>query len=449
MYLIQTIGTCWIKKFQMQRVKIVIATIFQNGGDATRAIEIAKIIKEYEPENYDAEIIFISRGSKFENVAERLDFKIFKTTPKMKGLKFQDDFKTKFGDLIGDKNLAIEILKGEIDAYKKLQPDILLCGFWPIGSIARKIAIPDVKTIAFLPLPLTENFVDYVDSFSDEIFLARLPVMIQKIIIKSLPKKIKLNNRALKHKSIQFAAKKLGYKEKISNIFDMLKSHKYLVNDFPVFYDTEAFSEDVIFTGPLYSIIGKGKIDDERILEIIDSKNNRKKIFCTLGSSGNKSDLLEIIRFFNEVEGQNWSGIILSPEAICPIDEALNLLNNKNVYITDKFVPAKEINKKVDLVICHGGQGTLQTAITSGTPLVGVATQPEQKINLEHLEKFGMAIRLPKWKWKSKYIRNAVIKIISNEKYHKKALELKRISEQLNTKEIIAKQIWTEIKNYS
>jgi len=226
----------------------------------------------------------------------------------------------------------------------------------------------------------------------------------------------------------------------------MLKSDTYLINDFPVFYDTKAFSKNVIFTGPLYSKIGKEEIEDKRILDILDSQNKRLKIFCTLGSSGDKSDLLEIIKIFNKGEGQNWSGIILSPEAICPINEARNLLNNDNIYITDKFVPAKEINKKVDLVICHGGQGTLQTAITSGTPLVGIATQPEQKINLEHLEVFGMAIRLQKWKWNSENISNAVIKIISNERYHKKALKLKRISEQLNTKEIIANHIWSEIE---
>jgi len=430
----------------MKKIRIVIATIFQNGGDATRAIEIAKIIKEYEPENYQTEIIFISRGSKFEKVAEQLGFKIFKTTPEMRGIKFQDDFKTKFGDLIGDKNLAVEILQGEINAYKKLQPDILLYGFWPVGSIAQKIAIPDVKTIAFLPLPLTETFIDYIDSFSDEILLARLPQIIQKIIIKALPKRIKLNNPALRHKSIQYAAKKLGYKGPVNNIFEMLKSDKYLINDFPVFYDTKAFAKNIIFTGPLYAKIGEGQINDKKILDILSPENKRLKVFCTLGSSGNKSDLLEIIKVFNKGKGKDWSGIILSPEAICPIDEARNILNNNNVYITDKFVPAKEINKKVDLVICHGGQGTLQTAITSGTPLVGVATQPEQKINLEHLEKFGMAIRIPKWKWKSKNIRNAVVKIISNEKFHKKALELKEISEQLNTKEIIANEIWTEIK---
>jgi len=40
-------------------MKIVISTIFQNGGDATRAIEIAKIIKMYQP-NIIHTIVYIS-----------------------------------------------------------------------------------------------------------------------------------------------------------------------------------------------------------------------------------------------------------------------------------------------------------------------------------------------------------------------------------------------------
>jgi UDP:flavonoid glycosyltransferase YjiC (YdhE family) len=429
----------------MKKIRIVIATIFQNGGDATRAIEIAKIIKAYEPKTYETEIIFISRGSKFEEEAIRSGFKIHKATPQMKGIKFQDDFKTKFGDIIGDKNLAKEILQGEIDAYRELKPDLLLYGFWPIGSIARRIAIPDTKCIAFLPIPLTEVFINYVKIFPDEIFLSRLPKGFQKFLINILPKKAKLNNPALRHPSIQHAARELGYTGKINNIFEMLRSDKYLINDFPIFYDTDAFGEHVIFTGPVYSKIGMGTIEDENILGILSPDNKKIKFFCTLGSSGDKSDLLEIIQVFNEGAGLDWSGIILSPKAICPIDEARSLLKNNNIYITDTFVPAKEINAEVDIVICHGGQGTLQTAITSGTPLVGIATQPEQKMNLEHLQDFGMAIRMSRWEWKSKNIRENIKKIISDETYHTKARELKKISESINTQEIIANAIWDEI----
>jgi hypothetical protein len=68
----------------MKKIKIVISTIFQNGGDATRALEIAKIIKKYQPIGYDTDIILISRGSRFEKQAIDLGFKIHHATPAMK-----------------------------------------------------------------------------------------------------------------------------------------------------------------------------------------------------------------------------------------------------------------------------------------------------------------------------------------------------------------------------
>ncbi len=429
----------------LKKIKIVVATIFQNGGDATRAIEVAKIIQKYKPKNYELDITFISRGSKFEEEVLRLGYRIYKAAPPMKGIRFQDDFKTKFGDLIGDKKLALEILEGEIKAYKDLQPDLLLYGFWPIGSIAQRMVIPETKTIAFLPLPLTEDFLNYVDTFPDEFLLARLPAFLQKVITKIIPKSLKLRSPALRHKSIQYAAHKLGYRKALVNTFEMLRSDRYLVNDFSVFYDTRAFGEKFVFTGPVYAKIGKQEINDERIRELLSNENRKLKIFCTLGSSGAKEHLLEIIKVFNEGVGREWSGIILSPKAICPLEEARALLNNDNVYITDQFVPAKEINTKVDVVICHGGQGTLQTAITSGTPLIGTATQPEQKINLEHLENFGMAIRIPYWQWKNRNIRKNVVKIASNKGYKVKAKVLQQIAENTKTDEIIAKAVWNEI----
>ena len=49
-----------------KNVTIVISTAFQDAGDATRAIEIAKALKKYQPDNLNAGIIFISHGSKFE-----------------------------------------------------------------------------------------------------------------------------------------------------------------------------------------------------------------------------------------------------------------------------------------------------------------------------------------------------------------------------------------------
>ena len=141
------------------------------------------------------------------------------------------------------------------------------------------------------------------------------------------------------------------------------------------------------------------------------------------------------------------SGIILSPPSVCPVQEAKQILNNKNIYITDRFVPAKAINEKVDLVICHGGQGTLQTAITSAVPLIGVATQPEQKINLEHLEAFGSAIRIPMRKWNCKTLEKKIQEVLEHYPGYKQNAEmLCRQYHEANAKKIIGESIWDSIE---
>lgn len=429
----------------MKRVRITISTIFQNGGDATRALEIAKIIRASQPDGIQADITFISHGSKFEAEALRLGFQVYHAKPAMQGINFQEDFKTKFGDLISDADLAQEILQGEITAYQDLKPDLLIYGFWPIASIARRMVLPHVKAIAFLPIPLSETLLNYVNSFPDELPLARLPWVLQKLIFQALPLAAKLKSPALRHKSIRAAAQNMGWQGPLKHVFDMLRSDLYLINDFPVFYDTKAFGRRFVFTGPVYAKIGAQVIKDASINRILAPENHRPKVFCSLGSSGSKEALLEIIDVFNHGVGKQWSGIILSPPAICDLATARQALTNENVYITDQFVPAKEINKKADLVICHGGQGTLQTAITSGTPLVGIAAQPEQKLNLEHLQDFGMAIRIPFWKWKSGVIRKAANRALQEDRFRRKAIELMHISETIPTSERIGKCIWAEI----
>lgn len=59
----------------MRNVKILIATIFQNAGDATRAIEIAKVLRDSAPEGIIPEITFVSRGSRFEQAQGMKDFR--------------------------------------------------------------------------------------------------------------------------------------------------------------------------------------------------------------------------------------------------------------------------------------------------------------------------------------------------------------------------------------
>lgn len=430
-----------------KNITIAIATIFQNGGDATRALEIAKIIRLYKPESCNLRIVFLTRGSQYEQKVIDAGFELYHALPSMRGIRYQDDFDSKFGELIGSESLAYDILQGEIEAYKAINPDLLIYGFWPIGSIAGRLAIPKVKSIAFLPLPLTETFLDEAITFPDELPLSRLPVNFQKWIMRHIPLSVKTRNPALKHSLIRKAAEKSGWNgPPLINVFEMLKSDLFLINDSAFFYQAEKYDEHVIFTGPVYAQDKLAHIDDKEIVRILDKSNTRKKLFCTLGTSGSSFELLEVIKMFNTPAGMEYSGIVLSPPSVCSLEESRQILKNTNVYVTDKFVSAKAINEKVDLVICHGGQGTLQTAIESATPLVGVATQSEQKINLEHLEVFGSALRIPMRDWNYKTIQKKVDWIFKNySKFKQNAEALSKKYSETRSGKVIGERIWREL----
>jgi len=216
-----------------------------------------------------------------------------------------------------------------------------------------------------------------------------------------------------------------------------------LVNDLPDYYDTSKFPENVRFTGPLFSDSSSDAIIDPAIREVFDNSNNKVKVFCTLGSSGTKEQLLEIVKVFIEGIGKDWDAVILSPKSVCPVLEARELIENrKGIYITDAFVPAKIINQMADITICHGGQGTIQTAIYAGTPIVGIAMQPEQQMHLDRIVAYGAGIRVPYNKWNALKIRSAIKEILSNKKYKENANDLMMRIKSVNGKTECAKVIW-------
>lgn len=57
-------------------------------------------------------------------------------------------------------------------------------------------------------------------------------------------------------------------------------------------------------------------------------------------------------------------------------------------------LPSHLILPRVDVTVLAGGQGSLQCAMASGTPVIGIPLQPEQEANLQWLERAGAARRV-------------------------------------------------------
>jgi UDP:flavonoid glycosyltransferase YjiC (YdhE family) len=54
-----------------------------------------------------------------------------------------------------------------------------------------------------------------------------------------------------------------------------------------------------------------------------------------------------------------------------------------------RFLPSHKVMPLCDLVVIHGGQGSVQSAIAAGVPLIGIPLQPEQFFNVKQVERHG------------------------------------------------------------
>lgn len=430
-------------------IKIAVSAAQMDAGESTRSLEIAKSIREYTPEDIDLNIVFISNGGRFEQKMLSNHFSVYHAQPTVEGKGFLADLKPGNNNFVGDPDLAYELLKGEIDALQKLKPDIIMYGFWPFASIARRMFEKPIPGICFLPLPLEPDI--YTSSLMKDVPdvmkpLTYLPLPLRMFIMRSIPKSLKLKAPIMKQTNILSAAEKCGWKGNLlSNLFDILESDLTIVNDLDDFYEGLTFPENYKVTGPLYAPAENNVEIDPEIQKIFDKSNNNLKIFCTMGSSGSKELLLEAIKGILS-KGSSWNAVILAPPEVCPLDEARKYAaNHPNIYITDKFVPAPIINSMADVVISHGGQGTVQTAIASGTPIVGVAMQPEQQINLDNVVMKKGAIRIAKHRWTAHNIRTAVEKISKDPAYKKNMLKLQKSLFNTDGKANAGKTIWNFI----
>ena len=307
----------------------------------------------------------------------------------------------------------------------------------------------EIPGICFVPLPLVRSFFNVIPDVPEQLkFFSIFPKPVRLWLFRHIPQFVKDRVPILRQNNIRHAAYKLGWKsDKLINTFDLLKADLTVVNDFPDFYDQGKFPPNVVFTGPLFAMPSSDEEIDSEILRVFDPSSDKIKIFCSLSSSGSEEMLTEVIKVFTYGEGLNWNAVILAPHF--SLAKARKILNGrKDVYITDKFIPALKVNALSDITVCHGGQGTIQTAIHSGTPIVGVAAQQEQFINLSNIESFGAGIRIPKAKWDAHNIQKSISRILSDKHYSESMLKLRDRIKELDGVKTAAVTIWDKINKF-
>jgi UDP:flavonoid glycosyltransferase YjiC (YdhE family) len=102
-------------------------------------------------------------------------------------------------------------------------------------------------------------------------------------------------------------------------------------------------------------------------------------VYVTLGSSGNASLLPELIAALGEVDVTALVSTAGKPVPASAPD---------NVYLA-AYLPGEEAVKLASLVICNGGSPGTHQALIQGVPVIGVANNLDQYLNMAAIEKAG------------------------------------------------------------
>lgn len=114
-----------------------------------------------------------------------------------------------------------------------------------------------------------------------------------------------------------------------------------------------------------------------------DIQRNGKTIYLTFGGTG--FDRHKFVALANRLLNNGYRVIV----SYSSIAKKTDFPSRTNFYL-DQYLPGFKVCQRVDLVICHGGIGTIMQALLSGTPVVSIPFNVDQLLHSLRIQELGL-----------------------------------------------------------
>ena len=146
----------------------------------------------------------------------------------------------------------------------------------------------------------------------------------------------------------------------------------------------------------------------------------RPTIYFTMGSTGDSRFFAEAVRVFGDTEFQ----VLITTGGLAEVPGPPD-----NVFVA-KYAPGEALMTASDVVVSHGGNGTVYQALSRGVPIIGFASIFDQEINLRRVHALGVGIHMSRVRYDGPSLRRAVTTILGDPTYRERSRRLAdRISE--------------------
>ena len=293
------------------------------------------------------------------------------------------------------------------------QPDVVVFGLFPEVAVAS--AIQGWRTVSYVSLPPC-TFRAWVQKQQH---------------LKNINTPTKVNDVASENKPtnpwkvIQDAAAACGLvlPPPTSEFFKAIQPNHTIVCDLESYYENEKLPSDITVVGP---IISSGTYEDTKVLLEIESFLQQRsspssrnqnvyapvKVLLTMGSTGDSTSFLEAFKSLCFADAGTFLSVVMIPSTVSRTTDIFQSADTRDaILLVKKFVDARLIMPLVDVVLCHGGQQTIHTALAAGVPIVGRPAHYEQQYNLDHVERCQAGVCIAPDDWKQENIRKVLLQV--------------------------------------
>jgi UDP:flavonoid glycosyltransferase YjiC (YdhE family) len=383
-----------------------------NLSETTRMIEIARQCRgRFAP-------FFFCYGGQFARLVEEAGFPLRLLEPTLTPQKeehlYKIDRMEKRGDFFTVEELQQRV-RNEVALFREVAPAAVVTGFCLSTTLSTQVAgVPLVFVLsAASVLPYYQAMLGTWPDAFDYPCLRWLPERWLNWFANVL-----FTRSSMLTGSINKVAQSHGLRP-FPSFLHLPEAGYVLLSDIPEMTNLRNLPPRYHYIGPIIS-----HLEGDVPAEILALPHDLPLVYFAMGSSGNPTIIREILEGF---AGRPYR--VIAP--VLNLIQGLEVRIPGNVLVTG-WIPAHKVNPLAAISVIHGGQGTVYTACLSGTPIVGVAMQPEQEGNLECLVRKGFAIRIRKRRLTAQAILDAVDALLANPEARRKAREFQRLCEAWN-----------------
>jgi len=361
--------------------------LFFNLSETGRAVLIAKRYQEL-----GGKAVFFSHGGEYDQFVKNSRFDVIKMEP-----FFIADFYTRYfriargeqkGDLYIDSFLR-EAVDNEVKALKESEIQLLVSTNNELAAVSARIAKIPLIAVTTAPGMCHYAIPEMYENKFTRLFPQWIKIKVFNWIMNNTKTHLKPFNALLKKHNVKL----------LKSSLDLYYGDITLATNFLEFIDVFPHQRQfpaknyvgIILLEELFQnsfLQNQNEVMNQKIENHL--KGSEKHILLSMGSSGDKTLFLKILR---ELDTMPYKVIAVYAN-ILQEDELPNL--GENIMLT-KYVPSiAQLHRMVDLSIIHGGQGTVYAAAYSGKPIIGYPMQFEQHLNLEKMVGHGAGLMLSK-----------------------------------------------------